>query len=165
MHAVYWIVGAVAAQRLVEMIVAARNTRRLMADGALQVAGDVYPALVVLHIAWLGSILAFVPPDTPPDWRVLAAYVALQGVRYWVMASLGRFWTTRLIAVPHAPVIRTGPYRFVRHPNYLVVVAEIFLLPLVFNAWAICIVFSIVNAALLSQRIRMEERTLAIRSG
>ena len=165
MNAVYWIVGAVALQRLVELIIAARNTRRLMADGALRVAGDVYPALVILHIAWLGSIVTFVPPDTSPDLGVLAAYVALQGVRYWVMASLGRFWTTRLIAVPHAPVVRAGPYRFVRHPNYLVVAAEILLLPLVFNAWAICIVFSIANAVLLSQRIRMEERTLAIRGG
>ena len=165
MSALYWIVGAVALQRLAELILARRNTRRLIADGAVQVAGDIYPALVILHLAWLGAMLALVPPATPPDWGVLAVYVALQGVRLWTMASLGRFWTTRLIAVPHAPVVRTGPYRYVRHPNYLIVAAEIFLLPAVFNAWAICIAFSIVNAALLSQRIRLEERTLAIRGG
>ena len=165
MSAVYWVVGAVALQRLVELVIARRNTARLMASGAVEVAGDIYPALVLLHVLWLGSILVFVAPGTPPNWILLAGYVALQGVRVWAMASLGRFWTTRLVSVPDAPIVRSGPYRFLRHPNYLVVAVEIALLPLVFGKYEISLVFAIVNALLLARRIKLEDRSLAMRNG
>jgi methyltransferase len=165
MSAVYWVVGAVALQRLVELVIARRNTARLMASGAVEVAGDIYPALVLLHVFWLGAIVVFVPPGTPPNWILLTGYIALQGVRIWTMASLGRYWTTRLISAPDAPVVRSGPYRFLRHPNYWVVAAEIALLPLVFGEYEISLIFTICNAILLSHRIKLENRSLALREG
>lgn len=165
MSAVYWVVGAVALQRLVELVIARRNTARLMASGAVEVAGDIYPALVLLHVLWLASMLVFVAPGTPPNWIWLAGYVALQGMRVWTMASLGRFWTTRLVSVPDAPIVRSGPYRFLRHPNYLVVAAEIALLPLAFEEYEISIIFTICNGLLLAYRIKLEDRSLAVRNG
>lgn len=158
---VYGIVGAVALQRIAELGVARRNTRRLLDQGAVEIAGDVYPAVVTLHVAWLGAIAVFVPGDTPMAWGLFGAYLALQAIRYWIMASLGRFWTTRLINLPGAPLVRQGPYRFMRHPNYLIVAIEIALLPLVFGAWRIALGFSVVNAALLARRIWLEDRALA----
>jgi len=163
MSAVYWVVGAVALQRLVELIIARRNTARLIQSGAVEVSGDIYPALVLLHVAWLVSILAFAPGGGTPNWPVLAGYIALQGFRIWTMAALGRFWTTRIISLPGAPVVRSGPYRFLRHPNYLVVAAEIALLPLVFSLYLISFVFTVLNSLFLAQRIRLEDRTLAPR--
>ena len=163
MSAVYWVVGSVALQRLVELVIARRNTARLMASGAVEVAGDIYPALVLLHVLWLGSILIFAPSGAQPNWMWLAGYVALQGMRIWTMASLGRFWTTRLVSVPGAPIVRSGPYRFLRHPNYLVVAVEIALLPLVFGEYEISLLFTVLNALLLARRIKVEDHALALR--
>ena len=94
---------------------------------------------------------------------MLAGFIALQGVRLWVLASLGRYWTTRVITVSGAPLVRRGPYRFMRHPNYLVVIAEIAVLPLIFGAWQIAAIFSALNVALLAHRIRVEDAALAPR--
>ena len=163
MSAVYWVVGAVALQRLAELGIARRNTARLLAAGAVEVSGDIYPALVLLHVLWLGSLVAFVPAGTIPNWPLLAGYVALQGVRIWTMAALGRFWTTRIITLRDGPVVRSGPYRFLRHPNYLVVAVEIALLPLVFGAYEISLIFTIFNTIFLAQRIKLEDRALAPR--
>jgi methyltransferase len=160
---VYWVVGAVALQRIAELWLARRNTRRLLAQGAAEIAGDVYPAIVALHGAWLAAIAVFVPADTPAHWGLFGAYLAVQVARFWTMASLGRFWTTRLIDLPGAPLVRRGPYRYMRHPNYLIVQIEVALLPLVFGAWRIALGFSIFNAALLARRIWLEDRALAKR--
>ena len=122
-----------------------------------------YPFIVLLHTAWLASMAIFIPPFTLPNWWLLGLYVALQPLRLWTIASLGPYWTTRIITVPGAPLVRTGPYRFFRHPNYVVVCAEIAVLPLAFGAVEIAIIFSILNASLLSWRIRTEERALATR--
>lgn len=122
-----------------------------------------YPFIVLLHAAWLVSMAVFVPPQTSPNWWLLGIYAALQPLRLWTIATLGPYWTTRIISVPGAPLVRLGPYRFVRHPNYIIVCAEIALLPLAFGAIEIAIVFSILNASLLSWRIRVEERTLTSR--
>ena len=111
---------------------------------------------------WRCSIL--VPADTPPAWGWLGVFVVLQGLRLWVLASLGPLWTTRIITLPGAPLVRRGPYRFLRHPNYAVVVAEIAVLPLVFGAWRIALVFSLLNLALLAWRIRVEQQALAPRA-
>src|SRR5262249_24074026 len=94
---------------------------------------------------------------------LLAAFAILQGLRLWVLLSLGRYWTTRIITVPGAPLVRRGPYRFLRHPNYLVVAAEIAMLPLAFGAWVVAVVFSALNAALLAWRIALEDQALAPR--
>jgi len=102
-----------------------------------------------------------VPAATPPSWPLLALYGALQAARVWIIASLGRRWTTRLIVLPHAPLVAAGPYRWLRHPNYLVVAAELAILPLAFAAAAIAGVFSACNALLLVRRIRLEDAALS----
>jgi methyltransferase len=160
-----WIVLAlVAAQRLAELIYATRNTRRLKAAGAVESGAGHYPLIVGLHLAWLASMAVFVPPGTAPDWILLAVFVALQGLRLWVLASLGRYWTTRVITLPGAPLVRRGPYRLVKHPNYLVVAAEIAVLPLAFGAWQIALAFTLANAALMALRIRCENAALSDRA-
>lgn len=155
----------VALQRLAEMLYARANTRRLMSQGAIELGVGHYPLIVTLHSAWLAALLLLVPADTAPDWRLLGCYLALQPVRLWVLCSLGRYWTTRIITLPGAPLVKRGPYRLLRHPNYLVVVLEIALLPLAFGAWQIAAVFSLSNAALLFHRIRVENAGLFNRAG
>jgi len=163
-ESVLWIVLAlVALQRIVELFYSARNTRLLLAAGGIEIGAAQYPFIVLLHTAWLASMAVLIPPATPPNWWLLAAYAALQPLRVWTIATLGPYWTTRIITVPGAPLVRRGPYRFLRHPNYVIICAEIALLPLAFGATEIAIVFSILNASLLSWRIRVEERTLALR--
>ena len=150
-------------QRVAESLYAARNTRRLLANGATEAAAVQYPFFVALHAAWLIAMALFIPPGRAPNWWLLGLYALLQPLRVWIIATLGPYWTTRLITVPGAPLVRRGPYRWLRHPNYLLVCAEIALLPLSFGAVTIALVFSILNAALLSWRIRTEERTFVSR--
>jgi methyltransferase len=116
--------------------------------------------MVALHGAWLAGlwILAW---NEPADWRLVGAYAALQAVRYWVIATLGERWTTRILALPGAPLVRAGPYRFLRHPNYAVVAIEIALLPLAFGLVVYATAFSAANAVLLAWRIHVEDRALA----
>lgn len=154
------IVGLVALERLAELVYANRNTRALLRSGAHEIGRNHYPLIVLLHAAWLITIYLAAAPDVPPVWGWIAVYLLLQAARYWVIATLGRYWTTRIIAVPDAPLMTHGPYRFLRHPNYAVVIAEIAVLPLVFSEYAIAIVFSLLNAALLWWRIRIESATL-----
>ena len=163
MNVLWPVVGLVVAQRLVELAYARRNSRRLLAEGGVEVGARHYPAIVALHAAWLVALAVTVPADTPANLPLLAGFIALQGVRLWVLASLGRYWTTRVITVSGAPLVRRGPYRFMRHPNYLVVIAEIAVLPLIFGAWQIAAIFSALNVALLAHRIRVEDAALAPR--
>jgi methyltransferase len=157
-----WLVLAlVALQRVVELLYAQRNTARLLERGGVEVGASHYPLVVLLHAAWLIAMAVLIPPFTMPNWWLLGLYALLQGLRLWTVASLGPYWTTRVIAVNDAPLVRHGPYRFLRHPNYVVVCAEIAVLPLAFGAIEIAIAFSILNAALLSWRIRVEDRALA----
>jgi methyltransferase len=121
-----------------------------------------YPWFVVLHGAWLTSLFC-VADGAAPSWPLLAVYGGLQLTRLWVMVSLGPFWTTRLLVLPGAALVETGPYRWLRHPNYLIVAAEIALLPLTFGAVAVAVLFSAANAVLLARRIAIEERALAPR--
>jgi methyltransferase len=160
MSILYVVLALVVLQRAVELWYAARNTRKLLARGGVEIAAYQYPFFVLLHGAWLVSMAVFIPPATPPNWSLLVLYVLVQPLRIWSIASLGPYWTTRIITVPGAPIVRHGAYRFFRHPNYIVVCAEIAVLPLAFGAVEIAIGFSILNAALLSWRIRIEERAL-----
>ncbi len=155
------IVLLVALQRMGELAYARRNTRRLMQAGGIEAGAGHYKLIVALHAAWLASLFVLVPADAPVVPWLLALFVLLQGGRLWVIASLGRAWTTRIITVPGAPLVRRGPYRFLRHPNYLIVVGEIAVLPLAFGAWRMALVFSVLNAALIAHRIRIEDAALA----
>lgn len=157
LHAV---LALVALQRGGELILAQANTRRLLRRGAIELDCGGYPWFLILHAGWLAALLAFVPAATPPNWPLLAIYGALQVGRFWVIASLGRRWTTRLIVLPGAPLVRSGPYRWIAHPNYLIVTAEMAILPLAFAAVAIAIGFSACNVLLLVRRIRLESRAL-----
>jgi methyltransferase len=157
------IIVVVALQRLGELVYAQRNTSRLLARGAVEIGRRHYPLFVLLHASWLLAIFIAVPRDASIDWPLLAIFVVLQALRLWVVATLGPFWTTRIVTLPGAPLVHNGPFRFVRHPNYLVVIGEIAVLPLVFGAWGIAIVFSLLNLALLAWRIRIEEAALAPR--
>lgn len=159
----YAIIALVALQRLIELPYAARNTKRLLAGGAIEYGRKHYPLFVVLHACWLLAIILALPPHPPINLVPLIAYVVLELLRIWVLLSLGPYWTTRIISLPRAPLVRKGPYRFVRHPNYWIVVGEIALLPLVFGEIIVAGIFSAFNAALLYWRIRVENAALAAR--
>lgn len=163
MSALYLIVTVVVIQRLVELAVAAVNTRRLLAHGGREAGRGHYPLFVLLHGVWLASVAMLVPPATVPHPGPLLILVFLMLARVWVMLSLGPYWTTRIITLPSAPLVRRGPYRFVRHPNYLIVAGEIAVLPLAFGAVGLAIVFSVLNGCLLAYRITIEDRALAPR--
>ncbi|MDR6289969.1 MULTISPECIES: isoprenylcysteine carboxyl methyltransferase family protein [Inquilinus] len=151
----------VAAQRLGELVYARRNESRLRDRGAVESGASHYPLFILLHGGWLLAIFLLVPADRAPSWPLLALFVLLQAGRIWVVATLGPYWTTRILSLPGAPLVRRGPYRWVRHPNYLIVTAEIAVLPLAFGAWWIALVFSIANALLLRHRIGVEQQALA----
>jgi len=161
--AIYIILALVVVQRLVEIVYAERNTRALLARGAVEIGGAHYPLIVLLHAAWLGAIVMLLPLDAAIHWLPLIVFVVLQLARVWVLVTLGPYWTTRIITLEGAPLVRTGPYRFVRHPNYLVVAGEIAMLPLAFGEWTVALVFSVLNAAVLAWRIRQEDAALALR--
>lgn len=161
MSAVAWTVGLVAAQRLAELVLAQRNTRRLLAAGGVEAGAIHYPLIVALHAGWLAALTILVPADTPVRWTFLTLYILLQPIRLWIIASLGRRWTTRIIVIPGAALVTRGPYRWLRHPNYAVVIAEIALLPLSFGAWQVAAIVSVLNGLLLGWRIRVENAALA----
>jgi methyltransferase len=158
-----WLVLLVAAQRLAEVAWARRNERRLRAAGGVEIGARHYPLFFVLHGSWLAALWLLVPPDAPVIVALLMVFALLQGGRLWVIASLGGDWTTRIISVRDAPLVRRGPYRWLRHPNYLVVVGEIAVLPLAFGAWRVALVFSALNGLLSWHRIRVEDAALAPR--
>jgi methyltransferase len=146
-------------ERLIELPVAARNTAALKAAGGIEVAPGHYPAIVLLHAAWLAT-LWWLAPGRPVSLPFLALFVLVEVGRIWVLTTLGRRWTTRIIVVPGETLVAKGPYRFVNHPNYWVVIAEIALLPMVFGLWQVALVFSLLNAAALWVRIGAENRAL-----
>jgi methyltransferase len=154
------ILALVTAQRGLELVLARRNTNALIARGAVEIAADHYPLLVVLHAAWLASLWVF-GHDQPVNGIALLAYLVLQALRIWVMATLGSRWTTRIIVLPGAPLVASGPYRWLRHPNYAVVSGEIAVLPLMLYLPKIAILFTILNALMLYIRIRAENSGLA----
>jgi methyltransferase len=153
------ILSLVTAQRLGELVVARRNTRRLLSAGGIEHGARHYPLIVILHAAWLAGLWLLAPPRAIV-WPWLAVYLVLQGLRVWTLAALGRRWTTRIITVPGERLVRRGPYRFVEHPNYLVVVGEIAVLPLAFGLPIYAAAFSLLNAVVLAVRIRAEARAL-----
>ena len=153
------ILALVTLERLFELWLARRNTRRLLAKGAREEGAGHYPLIVAVHVLWLGS-LWWLAPSRTVDGFSLAVYVVLELARIWVLATLGRRWTTRIIILDDAPLVNEGPYRFVNHPNYWVVIGEIAVLPLVFGLWQIALIFTLLNAAILTVRIREENRAL-----
>ena len=153
------ILTLVTLQRLGELWLSNRNTRRLLAQGAHEIGASHYPLIVAVHALWLVA-LWWLGLSRPIDGFWVGMFVLIELARIWVLASLGQRWTTRIIILPEAPLVRRGPYRWVNHPNYLVVIAEIAVLPLVFGLWQIALIFSALNAAVLTVRVREENRAL-----
>lgn len=159
------LLAALTAERLYELSIARRNARRAFARGAIEAGRAHYPAMVVLHVLFIGScaaeaIVHATPPAPIIQWTALTAALLAQALRYWAIATLGERWNTRIIVEPGAPPVTRGPYRFIRHPNYAAVVIEIFAVPAVAGCWFTAIGFSLANALVLAVRIRTEERAL-----
>jgi methyltransferase len=162
--AILVVCGLVALQRLLELRYADRNTRALLARGAVETGAAHYPFFILLHGSWLiCTTIVAIATRAPTNWWLIGFFGLLQAGRVWVIATLGPYWTTRLISMPGAPLVRSGPFRFVRHPNYLIVTIEIATLPLAFGEYLVAIGFTVLNLALLAVRIREEERALANR--
>ena len=160
------LVAAVAVERVAELVVARRNERWSAARGAIVAGQGHYPAMVALHTGLLAGCLVEVwladrPFQPALGWTMLAVLAASQALRWWCIATLGPRWNTRVIVVPGLPLVTGGPYRWLRHPNYVAVVAEGLALPLAHSAWITAAVFTVLNAALLSVRIRCENEALA----
>lgn len=159
------LVGLVAAERLVELVIARRNLAWSLARGGRESGFGHYPFMVVLHTGLLaGCLLEVWLADRPftavPGWPMLALVIASQALRWWCVSVLGRQWNTRVVVVPGLDRVTGGPYRLFPHPNYVAVVVEGFALPLVHNAWITAIAFSVLNAGLLTVRIRAENQAL-----
>ena len=153
------ILALVTLQRVGELWLARRNTRRLLEQGAREHAPGHYPLIVAVHALWLIS-LWWLALSRPVGGFFLGLFVLIELCRIWVLATLGPRWTTRIIVLPDAPLVQKGPYRLVNHPNYWVVVGEIAVLPLVFGLWQVALIFTLLNAAILTVRIREENRAL-----
>jgi methyltransferase len=154
---------AVLLQRGLEELYSRRNTANLLAKGGREVGRAYYPVVAVSHLAWIAGIFLLLPPASPVIWWLAAVYVALQVVRVWVIASLGPFWTHRIITVAGIATVRRGPYRWIRHPNYAVTVAETFLLPLVFGGWGVALIMTAIWVAVIRYKIVLEDQALAER--
>lgn len=159
------ILALVAAQRILELLISRRHEKALRARGAIEVGAAHYPFIVAVHAGWLAALALWaliMPPLLNP--ALIVVYLLLQPLRVWIIASLGRAWTTRIITLPGAPLVRRGPYRFLRHPNYVLVALEIAILPLALGAWPVAAAFSILNAIVLRIRITAENHALNARA-
>ena len=146
-------------QRLAELIYARHNTAALLARGAREYASEHYPFMVALHAAWLIGLWLFaIGRPIDPGWFLL--FMLLQGLRLWVLATLKGRWTTRIIILPGAALVTSGPYRFLSHPNYAIVIGEIAVLPLAFGLPVFAAIFSLLNGIILAIRIRAENACL-----
>jgi methyltransferase len=162
-------VALVGVQRLIELVLARRNERRARARGAVERGRSHYLFIVALHSLWLLATLIeglLRGPELPALWPIpLALFLLVQPLRYWALVSLGERWNTKILVVPGARPIRRGPYKYLSHPNYVVVVVEILTFPLIFGAWVTALVFTVLNAAMLWVRVREENRALTELAG
>lgn len=157
----YVLLLLVALQRLAEVAFDRRNTRALMAEGARQFGAGHYPVMVALHTAWLIAMAVLTEPNPPvrPGW--LALFAVCQVLRIWCVVSLGPYWTTRIVVVPDSVPVTRGPYRYLRHPNYLIVAFEVPVLPMALSLPWVALVFGLLNLALLAHRVRVEDAARA----
>jgi len=161
------LIGAVVAERIAELVVSQRNASWALGRGGIETGRRHYPPMVLLHTGLLAACLIEVFAADRPfipalGWAMLLLVVGAQGLRWWCVTTLGRQWNTRVIVVPGLALVRAGPYRWLRHPNYLAVVIEGIALPLVHAAWVTALAFTVLNAVLLLRfRIPAEERALA----
>nr|WP_210262641.1 isoprenylcysteine carboxylmethyltransferase family protein [Bradyrhizobium brasilense] len=148
-------------QRLGELVLSRRNTERLLARGAVEVGANHYPLIVLVHAGWLTALWIW-GRDQDVNLAALAGFLVLQGLRIWILVALGPRWTARIVVLPGAPLVASGPYRYFPHPNYAVVVGEIALLPLALHLPRLALIFTLLNLAVLAVRIRIENRALSV---
>lgn len=153
----------VLAQRGAEEVYSQYNTRNLIARGAVEAGRDFYPVVAVSHLAWIAAIFLLIPASAPASMPLLGLYLVLQVVRYWVIGTLGPYWTHRIFTLPGAPVVRRGPYKWLRHPNYAVTIAETLLLPGVLGTWALGLIMTAIWIAVIRYKIGIEDVALAER--
>ena len=148
-----------------DLVISKRNTKRLIENGGHEVGAAHYPFMMALHTSWIVALVIWVL-SVPPHMNMtfVLIYAALLGLRAWVITSLGPFWTTRIITIPNVPLVRRGPYKFLKHPSYIVVSLEIAVVPLMLDAWELALIFSFLNALVLLVRISIENKALAARS-
>jgi methyltransferase len=146
-------------QRLSELIIAKRNTSGLLAKGAIEHGASHYPVMVLLHASWLAG-LWWLGWNATIIWPLMLVYIALQAFRVWILVTLGARWTTRILTVPNENLVAKGPYKYIRHPNYLLVLLEVPLLPLAFGLWWFAMLYGVLNIAMLAWRIRIEDQAL-----
>ena len=161
----YLLILAVGVERLVELVVSKRNARWSFARGGREFGREHYPVIVAIHTGLLVGCVVEVWLLRRPfigwlGWPMLAVALGAQILRWWCITTLGKRWNTLVIVLPEAPLVRSGPYRFLHHPNYVAVVAEGIALPLVHTAWLTALCFTVANAALLTVRIRVENAAL-----
>jgi methyltransferase len=150
-------------QRGAEEAHSARNTRALLARGAREEGTNYYPVIAVAHLGWIASLFFLIAPDAHVLWPLIGLYLVLQAARYWVIATLGTYWTHRIITIDEAPIVSSGAYRFFKHPNYAITVAETLLLPVAFSAIPLALIMTSIWVAVLSYKIRLEDAALATR--
>jgi methyltransferase len=150
-------------QRGLEELYSQRNTRALIARGAREVGHSYYPVVAITHLAWIAAIFFLIPPDAEIYTPLAVLYAGLQVARYWIIGTLGRYWTHRIISLDDAPIVRRGPYRIIRHPNYAVTIAETFLLPMVFGCFALGAIVGTMWTAVLLHKIQLEDGALSNR--
>lgn len=151
--------GFIVVQRLSELVIAKRNTAKLLAKGAYEVGASHYPVMVAMHSAWIACLVVF-GYDKTVMFGWLAVFAVLQVLRVWILGSLGSRWTTRIIILEEPLVVR-GPFKYFSHPNYMLVVAEIIVAPMVLGLVWVAVVFTVLNAAMLWVRIGVEHKALA----
>ena len=160
----YWIIGIVIVQRLIELLVARRNEQWMKSQGAIEAGASHYRYMVAMHVCFFVSLIAevfYFDLSPPPLWPVwLCIFLLAQVMRIWCLASLGKYWNTKIIVLPGANVVRRGPYKFIRHPNYVIVATELIVLPLLFNAYFTAILFTLLNIWMMTVRIPEEEEAL-----
>ncbi len=148
-------------QRGLEELYSQRNTRALIARGAREVGAPYYPVVATTHLAWIASLYFLISPTANISAILAVIYLALQVVRYWVIGTLGEYWTHRIYTLDTAPDVRRGPYQFIKHPNYAVTIVETFLLPMVFGSIALGVIMGAVWSAVLYYKIVLEDEGLS----
>jgi methyltransferase len=150
-------------QRGFEELHSQRNTRRLLEQGAVEVARDYYPVVAVTHLGWIASMFLLIPRGAEIIWPILVIFLVLQVARYWVIGTLGRYWTHRILTLATAPTVTAGPYRWVRHPNYVIASLEALLLPAAFGAFSLGLIMASIFAVVLCYKGKLEHAALAPR--
>jgi methyltransferase len=150
-------------QRLSELLIARRNERWLLAKGAVQYGREHYPFMIALHTLFIGSIITeYILRGEPPiDWIFLLVFIAVLSFKFWALYSLGKYWNTKIYRIPGIRPVKKGPYKFLKHPNYMEVVCEIAVIPLIFHLYYTAMICSVLNAIMLTVRIRVENKVWA----